>query len=563
MSETSNESALKPPPVEDPTLVGLVGTTDHKRIGRMFITCAVLFGVGSVVLETLLRIDLTDPDAYVLFDSQTYTQSFLLARDALLFLFVIPLFIGIAIYVVPLQVGAANIMFPRAALAAFWTWLISSGILVGAYLGNGGPFGGNTDGVDLHLLSLGFTIAALLVAASTVVTTALTLRAPGLYLDAVPAFTWASIISGVGLLMTLPVLLGNLVFLYIDHRYGRVFLGGNHGVWDNVEFAYRAPMLFLYAVPALGAAAEILQSAAKRRVMVPMVVTGGLGAVGVFGLGAWAQLNLAEGAEVTNGWPGVVYLAMFVGALLGIVMVVAMSLGTLGSTKSLPSLSAPVLAAIATSILLVLGALQAATGTFLDWAESLDWWSNDPAVPLRDTVWVSAQFQILIIGVGVIGAIGALSWWAPKIWGRSLNGVIGRLAVALGFIGTVAAAVGTSVAAVVSGQPELPRVDGVIDPLLGGIYGFVPDASSGLNVLSFIGTALIAAAALLFALDLFVSVVARKGAEADANPWGGQSAEWLLLSPPPAGSQASELPELDSATPALDEEAADVEEAMV
>jgi len=561
MTETSNESALSPPPVEDPSLIGLIGTTDHKRIGRMFITCAVLFGVVGIVLETLLRVDLTDADAYVIFDANTYTQSFLLARDALLFLFLIPLFLGIAVYVVPLQVGALNVTFPRAALASFWTWLISSGILIGAYLGNGGPFGGDADGVDLHLLALGFSAAALLVAASVVVTTALTVRAPDLYLDEVPAFTWASVVSGVGLLLTLPVLLGNLVFLYIDHRYGRVFLGGNHGIWDHVEFAYRAPTLFLYAVPALGVAAEVLQSASKRKAMIPMVVTGGLGAVAVFGLGAWAQLNLAEGADVTDGWPGIVYLGMFLGALLGVLMVAAMSLGTLGSSKSLPSLSAPVLAGVATMVLVLLGAAQGAAGVFLDWAESLDWWSTDPVPALRDTTWSSAQFQILVMGVGVVGMVGSLSWWAPKIWGRSLNGLVGRLCVGLAFLGTLLAAAGTSIAAVVSGQAELPRVDGAIDPQLGGIYGFLPDASSGLNVLSLVGTVAIALAAVLFLLDLIASVVAGRGGDAEADPWEAQSAEWLLDSPPAAGR--SDLPDLTSGTPALDARGADIEEATV
>lgn len=561
MTQTEIETASTDVPAEDPTPLGLLGTTDHKRIGRMYIACALVFGVAAVVLESLVRIDLTDPDGYVVFDAQTYTQSFLLARDALVFLFAIPLFLGIAMYVVPLQVGAAGVVFPRAALASFWTWLVSSGILIGAYLGNGGPFGGNSDGVDLHLLALGFAVASLLVAAVVVVTTALTVRAPRVFLDTAPPFTWATVASGIGLLITLPVLIANLVFVYIDHRYGRLFLGGNYGVWDHVEWAYRAPTLFLYAVPAVGVAAEVLQSAARRRPMIPMVLAGGLGALALFGMGAWTQLNNAEGLDVTDGWPGIVYLAMFLGAVLAVLMVAGMSLGTLAGAGRIPSLSAAVLASVAVMLVVLLGALQAAVGTFLDWAESLDWWSTDPVVPLRDTVWASAHFQVLLTGASVLGAIGALSWWAPKIWGRTLNGLVGRACVALAFVGTLVAAVGTSAAGIVSGQPELPRFDGTVDPLLGGIYDFVPDASSGLNVVALVGTLLVAAAAVLFALDLVITLL-RTEADAEADPWGGVSPEWLLPSPPPPGPP-SELPDLTSGAPVLDAADADLEEATV
>ena len=561
MSETTTESVSLPSPTEDPSVLGLFNTTDHKRIGRMFIFATVLIAAGAVVLESLLRIDLSDPDAYVLFDSKTYTQSFLLARDALVFLFIIPFFVGIALYVVPLQVGAAGLVFTRAALASFWTWLISSVILVGAYVGNGGSFGGNSDSVDLYILSLGFVIASLLVGVVTVVVTALTVRAPGLSIASMPAFTWSIVVWGVGLLLTLPVLLANLVFLYVDHRYGRLFLGGNFGIWDHIEWAYRAPQLFLYIVPALGLVAEILVGSSRRVAVVPSAITAGLGALALFGMGAWAQLNIAEGVDVTNGWPGVVYAATFVAALVAILAVVAVSFATLGAGERFSPLSTPVLAAVAISLVALLGAAQGAVGAFLDWAESLGWFSVDPVRPLRNTTWTSAQFQLFVIGVGLLSVIGALSWWVPKIWGRSLNAVIGRTCVGLVFIGSLLAALGTSLAGLLTGQPELARFGGLIDPLRGGIYGFIQDASGGLNVLSLIGMLLVGLAAVLVVLDLGVSILARKGAECDNDPWDASSPEWLLASPPPLGP-LTDLPDLDSGAPGLDVATQELEEAL-
>jgi len=560
MSETSQEPANPPPPSEDPSLLGLFSTTDHKRIGRMFITLAVLFGVSAVVLEVLLRIDLTDANGYVLFDSETFTQSFLLVRELVIFGFIVPLFLGIAIYVVPMQIGASGLVFPRAALSSFWTWFISMVILVGAYLGNGGPFGGNSDSVDLYLIGLGFGAAALLVGVVTVVTTALTVRAPALSLSSVSAFTWSTVVWGVGLLMTLPILLANLIFVYVDHRYGRLFLGGNHGVWDQIDWVYRAPQLFLYVVPALGLVVEVLLSSAKRRALLPQVVAMGIGMLGLFGLGAWAQLNVQEGLDVTNGWPGVVYFGVFVGALLSILAVVAITFATLGSSKNFPELSTPVLASVAMAALLVVAGLQTSAGAFLDWAESLDWFTIDPVLALRDTTWGSAQFQLLAIGIGVLALIGSLSWWAPKIWGRSLHGSVGRISVALAFVGSFVAALGTSLAGLLTGQPELPRFDGDIDPLRGGVYDFIGDPSSALNVVALVGVAMVGTAALIFASDLFVSVVGRKGASVDADPWDSDSPEWLLASPPPLGP-LTDLPDLVPNEQALDVNAQELEEA--
>ena len=176
MSENTTASTSPGVPVEDPTPFGWLTTADHKRTGRLFIISSLAFLIMGVVLDLLVRLDLTSATKFVSLDADSFAQSFALSRETLVLLFLIPAFLGLAMYLVPLQIGASNLAFPRAATASFWIWKISAVVLIGAYLGNGGPYGGWANGVDLHLLALSGLVIALLLGAVTVATTVMTLR---------------------------------------------------------------------------------------------------------------------------------------------------------------------------------------------------------------------------------------------------------------------------------------------------------------------------------------------------------------------------------------------------
>ena len=110
----------------------------------------------------LVRLNLTSATDFVGLGADSFAQGFTFSREALTLLFLIPAFLGVAIYMVPLQIGAPNLAFPRAATASFWAWQVSAVVLIGAYLGNGGPYGGWANGVDLHLLALSGLVVSLL-----------------------------------------------------------------------------------------------------------------------------------------------------------------------------------------------------------------------------------------------------------------------------------------------------------------------------------------------------------------------------------------------------------------
>ena len=556
MSENTTASTSPGVPVEDPTPFGWLTTADHKRTGRLFIVCSLLFLVLGAVVDLLVRLDLTSATDFVSLGADSFAQGFAFSREALTLLFLIPVFLGLSMYMVPLQIGASNLAFPRAATASFWTWQISAIVLIGAYLGNGGPYGGWANGVDLHLLALSGLVVALLLGAISVATTIMTMRSPGLYMDETPPFTWSSLVSASMLIVSLPVLLGQIAILYIDHRYGRVFLLGNYGIWERIDWIHRTPQLFIYVVPVLGVAAEVVLAAARRRVFEPLAMYFTIGLVGLFGFGAWTNFAITgEGADIIDGFEGVVLVALYGGALLGTVGL----LGLLGlaviQNRKLPKLSTSLVAVFGAGTLVLVGAFVGLLGAAGDWLE-IAGRGNDGNPQLRMTTWVTGQQSVLIYGAGLLGLLAALHWWAPKIWGRQLNELLGLLNFLVIGAGALLAFIGPTLSGLLTEQPDFVYAD----PSATTIYsGWVDDSgAAGLSSIGAAGVAILIAGVALLLLNLFVSVGLKKGAQATDDPWGAQSPEWMLPSPPPMG-EPEELPMLTSGTPLLDSAEAEAE----
>ena len=541
-------------PAEDPTAFGWLNTADHKRIGRLFIACSLLFALAGAVADLLVRFDLASSSGHTVLSADSFVQVFTFTRDALVFGMLIPLFLGIAIYVVPLQVGAPNVAFGRAAALSFWGWLVSAGVLVGAYIANGGPGGGFSDGVDLHLLALAGLVISLLTGAICVAVTTLTMRAPGMYMDRTPPFAWSALVTASMLVVSLGVVLGQIVVLYIEHRYGPRFLGGNYGIWSRIDWMYRTPQLFIYVVPVLGVVAEIMLAAARRWVFEPLALYFTMGLVGLFGFGAWANFGITgEGADIVDGLEGIVLVGLYAGALAGVSGLLALLGFTVWQSRSWPRPTTAVLAAFGAGTLIAVAALVGLIGAGADWLQIAGRGVNGNA-PLWLTTWVTGQQSLLIYGAGLLGALAALHWWAPKIWGRRLFELAGLGSLLAIGGGALLAWLGPTLSGAFTEQPQF--VYG--EPLLTTRYlGQVDDTGAsvaeGLSVLGAVGVVIVLAGVALVVLNLVVCVVMSKGAEAEADPWGGLTPEWLLPSPPPLGP-AEALAELTSGTPLLDAE---------
>ena len=517
MAMTETRPAAEAPTVAAPAdpsgIAGWLTTSDHKRIGRLWIATSLLFLLLGTVLVALLGVEGT-ASGLDIFDTGSFTQAVTLANESLVLLFLAPMFLGLATFLVPLQVGAAEVAFPRGSATAYWLYLTSAIVLVASYLADGGPSGGIRDAADLWLLAMIGVVLALVVGLVSVLTTALAMRAPGMSFLHTPAFTWSVVVAGSLLLLSAPVLAANLIDQYVSHHFGADL--GNYQ--NEVAWFWSIPTVYLLAVPAAGVALDIVPVLARNRVRVHAAGLAVIGLLGVVGIGAWAQVEASR--------DDLLYVAISLAAVLPALALLGLVGDTVRGGKPAPK--AALLFSVGAALLLLLGA---AAGALL---------AIDP-LELQGTAWVAGQMYLIVLGAGTLGMFGALWWWAPKLWGVQLPEPAGMLAFLAVFGGALLLAV-----------PQL--VNGLANdlPLRAAEFGG-DDSIKVLNGISAAGAVLLVLGALLVVVTL-LGAARRTGAPVADDPWGGHTLEWATTSPPPVDNFSGPLPVVTSATPLLVEE---------
>jgi len=521
------EAAAAPSPSAPPAgLAAVVGSGDPRTVGKLFVGTSLLFLLASGVIGALVGFEQADSAGEQIFGADTAVRMYTLHSTAGLFLGVMPLLLGLATAVVPLQVGAPTLAFPRASAAAYWTWLVSGGIALATYAFDGGPFGTDVDAVGLYVAALIAVIVALAVATSSVVTTVLTLRAPGMSLRRAPLFSWSMLVAGTVWLLVLPVVAAGLLLAYVDLRYGDGFLGGPAGLYNRIAWLFWQPTLYVVAVPALGIIADVVPVFARRRHQRHRAAMVMLGLAAALGFGAWAQL----GASVDGGTPApwlqdgtwniVSYLAVI--PVVGLLLLWTATLGT-GRVR----LGTPLILAVFSGLLVFLGV----AGGVATAIESLD---------LDGTTWMTAQALLVLLGAVVAGLAG-IAFWAPKLYGKLLPDSLVRLGATLVTLGALAAAIPLAISGTM-GQQRLVAGN------FGGVDSGDVSTVETLNLVSAIGLSVAVLGALVVGLAMLAR---RRGDGPGDDPWDGHTLEWTTSSPPPLGNFAS-LPEITSEAPLYD-----------
>lgn len=537
------EAGSTPAPTSGPSgLAGLLSTSDHKALGLVWIVGSLLFGLFVLVIGTLVGFERLDSDGVNIFNGfETYLQMVTLYRVGLVFLFVVPLLIGLATYVVPLQLGASSVAFPRLAAASVWVWLVSGGILIAAWAIDGGLVpGGEPEAVQLSILSFGVVVLAILGATVCLVTTIMTQRAEGLDLYRAPFFSWSMLVAGAVWLLSLPVLLANLMLMWVDSR-GEVIVGYGDGLdlWAQVSWVFDQPQVFAFAIPVLGIVSDLFASsfgATQRRYG---LTQGSIAAFGVLSFGAYAQSYFVPDAHTT-----VVFVAASL--LLGLPLLILLGgwadLASRGSRMSasahlLAAISAVtlLLAAVATAVIKVLGP---GLGGLRELDRDNDSWQGDvddlieAFVDLANTSIVGALLN-LVLFAAFAGAVAGLYYWAPKLFGRPMNAALGSLAVVLTVAGVLLYAIPDIISAFLD-QPDQAPLESTGSDV------------DGMNLISVIGVTIVAVGVLIVLVAVGRAVAGRGKAAREnseepgdsANPWGASTLEWATASPPLPGNFA-------------------------
>src|SRR4051795_11392326 len=404
-----------------------VFTVDHKKLGLMYAVTAMMFFIVGGIEALLIRTQLLAWDNTVL-SANLYNQLFTMHGTTMIFLFVMPVTTGLANYFVPLQIGARDVAFPRLNAFGYWCFLFGGIFLNTSWFLGGAADGGwfmyqpnanqlfsPTHGVDFWSLGLQITGIASLTGAINLIVTILNMRAPGMKLMKMPAFTWMTLLTQFLLLFALPIITVALFLLMFDRLYGAHFFdaaqGGDPVLWQHLFWLFGHPEVYILILPAMGIVSEILPTFSRKPLFgYPVVVFSGI-AVGFMGWGVWAHHMFAVGL-------GPVAISAFSLSTMLIAVPTGVKIfnwcGTLwkGSLK----FTTPMLFAIGFIAMFTIGGLSGVTHSL-----------SPHDRQQTDTYYVVAHFHYVLFGGSIFGIFGGIYFWWPKAFGRMLSDRIGKV----------------------------------------------------------------------------------------------------------------------------------------
>jgi cytochrome c oxidase subunit 1 len=509
-------------------------TSDHKRLGLLFVYTALAFLVAAGVVGLVIGAKQTAPGFNLAADRWLRLYSLHTTSSVLLFLTAI--WFGLATYVVPLQIGAGRLALPRLHALGFWLYLVGGGCLIASYIS--GPIngvgltsstpippipGGVDKATNLWIVSLALIAFGFLLTAASLVTTVAMLRTEGMTLLRLPLFSWGTLLASAMTLIATPVFLAGVLILYLDQHFGGTLLSahtpGAQLVWQRTLWLWGRPDVYLLTLFAIAAACDVVATHAGRELVGHQAAVVLLGLFGALSFTSWAAGKSVAGAVVV---PTYSVLTTLVVIPLG--LLVLLWLGTLYLGRPQAHVS---LAFVAGALLLwVLAAANAVAAGV----------KNVPGQG-GTSAWVVGNVHVVVAGAPTLLAVGALYHWGPKLWGRRLSVAMGALAFVclLGGFGA-------------SGMA------GYLLGYNGARMGLLPHPTSyqkGLAALGEAGGALVVLGVLVVLADLALSVLGGRGQEAGDDPYQGLTLEWATSSPPPREGFES-VPEVRSAAPLLE-----------
>ena len=513
-------------------------TTDHKRIGILYVVNSFIFFFLGGILALLVRTELAQPGIQFLADEHVYNQIFTMHGTVMIFMFIIPMLVGFGNYVVPLMIGAPDMAFPRINALSFWMLplggiLLFLGFVTGgaaaagwtsyAPLSEDRPLASTGAGQDLWIMGLTLIGTSSILGGINFLVTIFKMRAPGMTLFRMPILVWTVLVTSILQVMATPVLTSALIMLFIDRNYGGGHFfdpqfGGSAILWQNVFWFYSHPAVYIMVLPAMGMISEILPVFSRKPLFGYKAFVFATAGIGALGFSVWAHHMFTTGQ---------VFLPFFslMTFLIAVPTGVKMFNWVFTLWRGQIMLKTPLLFALGFLTMFLIGGINGAFSA---------------AVPvdfaLQDTYWVVAHLHYVLFGGSVFGVFAGLYYWFPKMTGRMLNEGLGKLQFVLIFVGFNL----TFFPMHQLGLAGMPR----------RIADYASNVGwNDLNLAATIGGFMIASSMIPFLWNVFVSL--RGGAIAGDDPWEANTLEWATTSPPPPYN-FDRIPEIRSERPLFD-----------
>ncbi len=516
-------------------LLDWLTTTDHKRIGVMYIVAAFGFALAGGAIAEIIRLELAAPGQQLV-DASTYNQLFTVHGTLMLLFFAGPLAIGFANAIMPLQIGAADMAFPRLNALSFWLFLFGGLIVMSGFLTTGGaaaagwtgyaPLSGPsyspTPGMDLWIVGVALVGVSGILGALNFLVTIYTRRAPGMRMFRMPMFTWTILVTSVLILFAFPSVTAGLAMLFIDRHLGGGFFdptqGGDPILWQHLFWFFGHPEVYILILPYFGIMSEVVPVFSSKPLFGYRALVFATIAIAGLSMGVWAHHMFTTGRV---DLPFFSIMSLLIAVPTGIKIFNWTATMWRGSLR----FSVPMLWCLGLLYVFTIGGI---TGVMLA-SPPIDYQA-------QDTYFVVAHLHNVLIGGTMFAGFAGVYFWFPKLTGRMLDERLGRIHVVAWMIGFAL----TFIPQYILGSEGMPR----------RIADYPADRGwADLNLVSTIGALVLAAGMLPFLVAVWRAL--RRPADAPSDPWGGNSLEWATTSPPPHHN-FDRLPPIRSLRPVFD-----------
>jgi cytochrome c oxidase subunit 1 len=488
--------------------------TDHKVIGVQYVVHSFVYFLIAGLFAMLMRVQLAQPGGKFV-DANTYNGLFSVHATLMIFLFVIPVFAGLANFVLPLMIGAPDMAFPRLNALSFWLLPVAGLLLLGSFFAPGGSFASGWTayaplsttapiGQAFFTLGVQFAGASSIATALNFLVTIITMRAPGMSFFRMPLLVWANFSTSLLVVIATPFIAASQFFVLLDRGLGFNFFnagqGGNVLLYQNVFWFYSHPAVYIMMLPGFGIVSEVIAVKARKPIFGYRMMAFSLLAIVVLGFTVWAHHMF------TSGMPGWIRDPMMITtAIIAVPTGVKIFSWLATLWRGVLHMDTAMLWAMGFITMFTLGGISGVMLAMVPFD-----------LHVSKTYFIVAHIHYVLFGGSVFTIFAGVYYWFPKMTGRMYDERLGRwhFWTTLVFFNLTFAPMH------IIGIQGMPR----------RVADYALQFATWNLLISFASWAL-GLSTLIFVYNMVVSW--RGGPRAVANPWRGLTLEWQVSSPPP------------------------------